>query len=143
MRALADRVRLTVGIDSATGARQLVEHARGVGVLVEIDSEHRTGVLPEQAGAVASAAREAGLDVRGVFTFPGHSYAPDAPRSAAREEADALAAAAESLRAAGIEPSAISGGSSPLLFSKYPRSQPNCAPGCTSSATPSNSNSAR
>ncbi|WP_026061633.1 D-TA family PLP-dependent enzyme [Rhodococcus rhodochrous] len=118
LRALADRVRLTVGIDSATGARQLVEHAgTAIGVLVEIDSgHHRTGVLPEQAGAVASAAREAGLDVRGVFTFPGHSYAPDAPGSAAREEADALAVAAASLRAVGIEPSVISGGSSPTAL---------------------------
>ena len=33
---------------------------------------------PAEAGGVAAAAVEAGLPVRGVFTFPGHSYAPDA-----------------------------------------------------------------
>ncbi|KHJ73016.1 MULTISPECIES: alanine racemase [Rhodococcus] len=131
LRALTDRVRLTVGIDSATGARQFVEHAgTAIGVLVEIDSgHHRTGVLPEQAGTVASAAREAGLDVRGVFTFPGHSYAPDAPDSAAREEADALAAAAASLRAAGIEPTVISGGSSPTAHLDVPTVATELRPG--------------
>ncbi|MFX1757154.1 MULTISPECIES: D-TA family PLP-dependent enzyme [Rhodococcus] len=131
LHALAGRVRLTVGIDSETGARQLVEHAgTTIGVLIEIDSgHHRTGVLPEQTGTVAQAAHEAGLDVRGVFTFPGHSYAPDAPGSAAREEAGALATAAASLRAAGIEPSVISGGSSPTALLEVPTVATELRPG--------------
>ncbi len=62
-------------------------------------------------------AARAGLDVRGVFTFPGHSYAPDKLGQAAVDEARALTEAAESLRVAGIEPSVVSGGSTPSLSS--------------------------
>lgn len=118
LRALAGRVRLTVGIESAAGARALAAHAgTGAGVLVEIDSgHHRTGVPPERAGDVATAARDAGLDVVGIFTFPGHSYGPGVPPRVAAEESAALTAAAASLRAVGIEPSVISGGSSPTAL---------------------------
>lgn len=118
LRALAGRVRLTVGIESAAGARAVAAHAgAGTGVLVEIDSgHHRTGVPPEDAGAVATAARDAGLDVVGIFTFPGHSYGPGVPPRVAAEESAALTAAAASLRAVGIEPSVISGGSSPTAL---------------------------
>ena len=131
LRALADRVRLTVGLDSETGVRQLVERAgTAIGVFVEIDSgHHRTGVRPERAGTVASAAREAGLHVLGVFTFPGHSYAPEARSKAAREEADALGTAAASLRAVGIEPSVISGGSSPTALLDVPTAANELRPG--------------
>ncbi|MBM4795996.1 alanine racemase [Streptomyces sioyaensis] len=69
-------------------------HVRGstwpVEVLVEIGSgSHRTGVQPHAAGEVGKAAADAGLDVVGVCTFPGHDYGNDArvasaarPRSA-------------------------------------------------------------
>ena len=52
--------------------------ASGVRVLVEVDSgQHRSGVpRPARPAAVAAAAAEAGLEVEGVFTFPGHGYAP-------------------------------------------------------------------
>lgn len=131
LRALAERVRLTVGVDSPAGAEALALHAgTGVGVLVEIDSgHHRTGVAPDQAGAVAAAARDTGLDVLGVFTFPGHSYGPGIPPVAAAEEAAALAAAAASLRAVGIEPSVISGGSSPTALLDVPTVATELRPG--------------
>ena len=88
----------------------------GLAVLVEVDSgQHRTGVAPVDAGDVAAVARAAGLDVRGVFTFPGHGYAPDGRDSAARDEAAALSVAADSLRARDIEPRVLSGGSTPTL----------------------------
>ena len=65
---------------------------------------------------MAAAAREAGLSVIGVFTFPGHGYGPGSARQdAARAEVQALAGAAESLRATGIEPTVISGGSTPTV----------------------------
>jgi len=51
--------------------------------------------------------------VRGVFTFPGHGYDPTGRESAAHDEATALSQAAESLRASGIEPRVLSGGSTP------------------------------
>ncbi|NLV79218.1 MAG: D-TA family PLP-dependent enzyme [Rhodococcus sp.] len=115
VRALAERIRLTVGVDSADGARMLARHAgTGAGVLVEIDSgHHRTGVPSDRADAVAGAACAAGLDVRGVFTFPGHAYGPGRPGAAAADEADALAAASASLRRSSTGPLIVSGGSSP------------------------------
>jgi D-serine deaminase-like pyridoxal phosphate-dependent protein len=83
-------------------------------VLVEVDSgHHRTGVAPAAAGDLARDASTAGLDVVGVFTFPGHAYSPDGRRTAADDEAVALSEAAASLAEAGIEPRVRSGGSSP------------------------------
>lgn len=131
LRALAARVRLTVGVESTAGVRALAAHTgTGVGVLVEIDSgHHRTGVPPERAGAVAAAARDEDLEVLGVFTFPGHSYGPGVPPVAAAEESVALAAAAASLRAVGIEPAVISGGSSPTVMIETPTEATELRPG--------------
>lgn len=120
LRALARRVRrLRIGVDSAAGVGQAARGLAGSGVevLVEVDSgQHRSGARVDAAGEVASAAVDAGLDCVGVFTFPGHSYAPAGGREGAgRDEAAALAAAATSLRSAGVEPRIVSGGSSPSL----------------------------
>lgn len=122
LRALADRARVTIGVDSVEGAatagRLLGER---VPALVEVDSgHHRSGGPPERAAEVARAGVEAGLEIRGVFTFPGHSYAPDGRASAAQDEAKALAAAVTALQAAGIEPAVVSGGSTPSLESSDP-----------------------
>ncbi len=114
LRALAGRVRLRVGVDSAAGAALLARAVPGVEVLVEVDSgHHRTGVAPSRAGEVAAAARAAGLAVAGVFTFPGHGYGPGARGRAAADESAALVAAADALRAAGVAPRVRSGGSTP------------------------------
>ncbi|MEE2031771.1 alanine racemase [Rhodococcus chondri] len=131
LRALTERARVAAGIDSAEVARALAAHAgTDVGVLVEVDSgHHRTGVAPEQAGAVAAAARAAGLEVFGVFTFPGHSYGPGVTPVAAKEEADALGVAAAALREVGIEPAVISGGSSPTAFLDVPTAATELRPG--------------
>ena len=117
LRALVDRARVGIGVDSAEGASALARRCGAdVEVLVEVDSgHHRTGVPPEDAGAVAAAAVRSGLTVRGVFTFPGHSYAPGLGAATARDEREALAAAAASLDAAGVEPAVVSGGSTPSL----------------------------
>jgi D-serine deaminase-like pyridoxal phosphate-dependent protein len=112
LRALAGRARLAVGCDSQEAAANLT--GLPVEVLVEIDSgHHRTGVAPTVAGALAGRIAELGVTVRGVFTFPGHSYSPDGRRAAAADEAVALAAAAESLAAAGVPVDVVSGGSTP------------------------------
>lgn len=111
---LAAQGRVVLGIDSIEAARGWV--GAGVTALVEIDSgHHRSGVAPDAAGELAAAAGQAGLPVEGVFTFPGHSYAPEGRDAVARAEASALANAADALRAAGVEPRVISGGSSPSL----------------------------
>lgn len=115
---LARAARLAIGVDSVAGAAQagLVLGGTGVEVLVEVDSGHRrTGVDPDDAGAVARAATRAGLQVRGAFTFPGHSYAPGAAHEAAAAESDALRRAAASMTAAGVPPRVLSGGSTPSL----------------------------
>jgi D-serine deaminase-like pyridoxal phosphate-dependent protein len=120
LRALAERADLRLGVDSAEGARMVARHAGHdtVDVLVEVDSgHHRTGVRPDEAGVVAEAATDAGLQVRGVFTFPGHSYAPGQVRGAAADEAAALRIAADSLRSAGLDPDVVSGGSTPSAAS--------------------------
>lgn len=112
---LAERARVTVGVESAESARALARHAgTAVRVLVEVDSgHHRTGVDPAAAGEVAAAATGAGLEVLGVFTFPGHGYDPHARSTAAATEQRALATAAAALAAAGTEPRVVSGGSTP------------------------------
>src|SRR6476661_9608488 len=78
---LTGDARLAIGVDSVEGAANAGRLLGGstVEVLVEVDcGHHRSGVRPEDAGAVAAAAARTGLRVRGVFTFPGHSYAPEA-----------------------------------------------------------------
>jgi D-serine deaminase-like pyridoxal phosphate-dependent protein len=108
-----ERARVRVGVDSEAGARALAVlagHER-LSVAVEVDcGQRRSGVSPHDAGRVAALA---GLHVDGVFTFPGHSYAPGAAGPVATAEAEALAAAGESLRAAGVAGELRSGGSTP------------------------------
>lgn len=115
---LRRRARILVGVDSAAGAAALGALAGGGGppveVLVEVDSgHHRSGVAPEEALGVARAAAGAGLEVAGVFSFPGHGYAPGAPAPAAADEAHALGRAARILRDAGFAAPVVSGGSTP------------------------------
>ncbi|MCM0619064.1 alanine racemase [Nocardioides bruguierae] len=118
LRALAEHARVAIGVDSVMGAANSGRRLGGSGVevLVEIDSgHHRTGVAPADAGEVAAAAARAGLPVRGAFTFPGHSYSPDAPGAAAVAEREALLAARLSMEAAGVPVHVLSGGSTPSL----------------------------
>lgn len=115
LRNLADRCRIAVGVDSAEGAEAIARHVgKAIEVLVEIDSgHHRTGVAPQLAGDVASAAQRAGLTVRGLFTFPGHSYGPGMAGRAADDERLALGTAVAALQAVDIDASVVSGGSTP------------------------------
>lgn len=112
LAALGDRVRLAIGCDSAEAAANL----RGLPleVLVEIDSgHHRSGVAPASAGELAARVADLGLGVRGVFTFPGHSYSPTGRHSAAADEAAALATASAAMEAVGVPALVVSGGSTP------------------------------
>lgn len=118
LRRLTGTARIAIGVDSVEAAeaagRHLGSAAGDIEAVVEIDSgHHRSGVLPEQAVVVARAAAAAGLRVGGVFTFPGHSYAPGMPAKAVEEEQQALGRAAGLLAAAGFEITRVSGGSTP------------------------------
>ncbi|MGB3695851.1 MAG: alanine racemase [Gordonia sp. (in: high G+C Gram-positive bacteria)] len=117
LRELARRVRLSVGADSVAGVTRLAAGVSEVpvSVLVEVDSGmHRSGITAAQAVDVAIAARDAGLTVAGVFTFPGHGYGPGTARAdAAAQEAQSLSTAVAALRAAGFDAPVVSGGSTP------------------------------
>ncbi len=116
LRALAERARVRVGVDSVEGVRLLAASGAAVTVAVEIDSGHaRSGVAPAEAAGLARAALDAGLGVDGVFTFPGHSYAPDRRSAAAADEERALRTARDGMLAQGIPCPLVSGGSTPSV----------------------------
>ena len=119
LRAVAEAVHVRVGVDSAEAAAALGHAASTAHIeaLVEVDcGHHRSGVLPAAAPAVADACAQAGLEVAGVFTFPGHSYGPGMPARAAMDEAAALEEAAAGLGAAGHDARVRSGGSTPSAY---------------------------
>lgn len=120
--ALADRLRLSVGIDSVEGARSLaaVFHAasRVLEARLKVDvGFHRVGVEPEAAVEAALRVAELpGLRLGGVFTHPGHAYAaptPEALREVALHEGRTLVEAARRLRDAGLPAHVVSIGSTP------------------------------
>jgi D-serine deaminase-like pyridoxal phosphate-dependent protein len=125
LRHLLDRTpSLSVGVDNPVGAAALSRAAdgRALRVLLEVDSgQHRTGVSPGEASALAVECRRLGLTVAGVFTHGGHSYRdPAAPGTAAVEEGAALASAALSLADAGFQVSVVSAGSTPTTGTSRP-----------------------
>ena len=118
-----DGLRFAVGVDSVAGAERLASAVSGstrpLRVAIELDPHyHRTGVDPATTGELAREVRDMGLEVIGVFTHGGHVYrGRDAVPEAAADEVGAIATAAESLRAAGIEPELLSAGSTPTALS--------------------------
>ena len=111
---LSRKVKLTVAIDSAQGAKALAKGLAGLEVLVEIDSgHHRSGCDPKQAGEVASKAKSLGLNPVGLFTFPGHSYKPKGAKQAGVDEQKALREAVAAMAKVGIEAKVVSSGSTP------------------------------
>jgi D-serine deaminase-like pyridoxal phosphate-dependent protein len=102
LRALAEKRRVTVVVDSVEAARALP----GIGAMVEVDvGAARCGVeTPEQLVAIARACAE----FRGLFYWP--SWIDEAGFAAARLRIDQHLAA---LKAAGFDTSVVSGGSTP------------------------------
>ena len=119
---LADRCRLLFAIDGIDGARILSAAAtrrnRRVEARMEIDTGmRRTGVLPENAAALAAAVAAAGsIELSGIFTFRG-SILDGAPtpdrRAAGLQEGRLMAEIAEGLRSAGFAIRDVSVGSTP------------------------------
>jgi D-serine deaminase-like pyridoxal phosphate-dependent protein len=124
LRALHERegVRLTVGVDSTAGAERLAAAVAGstkpVGVMIEIDPHYqRTGVSPEDAGELGTAAARLGLEVRGVFAHGGHAYrGREMVDGAASDELQAVTDARDSLAAAGFTDLTLSAGSTPTAL---------------------------
>lgn len=120
LRALhdLDSLRLIVGFDSIAGAERLAAAVAGsprrLAVMLELDPGNaRTGAPAARAGEIAAAARDLGLDVRGVFTHGGHAYRPGGAGPAGADEVATLAEGAAALASEGIEPAIISAGSTP------------------------------
>jgi D-serine deaminase-like pyridoxal phosphate-dependent protein len=117
LRRIADDGRLAVGTDSVAAVHQLAdvtsEHPN-IEFMIELNSgHHRSGVFPDQVVPIARAIRQRNMSLRGVFTFPGHSYAPGAHSTAAADEARALREAQQALQDAGFPVDVLSGGSTP------------------------------
>lgn len=113
LKRLSRKTKLTLAIDSTSGAKQIAELA-GTEVLVEIDSgHHRSGCKPDQAGEVGLSAKKHGLVPKGVFTFPGHSYKPKGKSSAVKDETSALKQAVAAFEEVGLVAQVISSGSTP------------------------------
>jgi D-serine deaminase-like pyridoxal phosphate-dependent protein len=122
--ALADRVRLRVGVDSLAGAQSLGDVFRAAGrrlpVLLKIDcGYHRVGVPPEAAVETARRIAELpGLAFAGVFTHGGQGYAARTSEQAAQaasDEGGAVSAAAGAVAAAGLPVGEVSLGSTPTV----------------------------
>jgi len=125
--ALAERVPVTVAIDSLAAATPLARALAGrdasAEALIEVDvGLRRTGVEPAAAGDLAAAmvALDGGLEVSGISCYPGH-LRDDRGRIAAGLEAVAadLRVARDSLAAQGIACRRISGGSTATLFESH------------------------
>ena len=121
----------SVGVDSVAAAGQLASATRGgdrpLRVLVEIDSgAGRTGVRPNSGGDLAAACLELGLEVAGIYTYPGHAgRSKQARAGGAADELRAAEAAIASFAVHGIPVGTVSGGSTPtaLLSSRDPMTE--------------------
>jgi D-serine deaminase-like pyridoxal phosphate-dependent protein len=122
--ALADRVRLRVGVDSVAGAKSLGDvfqaAKRRLPVLLKVDcGYHRVGVAPEAAVETARRIAELpGIDFAGLFTHGGQGYAARTPEEAAQAASDEgriVGESAAAVAAAGLPIGEVSLGSTPTV----------------------------
>jgi D-serine deaminase-like pyridoxal phosphate-dependent protein len=123
LRLRGQGVDLKVVLDTVDQARALGTASAALGVtpaaLIEIDSDgHRGGLVPGDGaiGEVAAALSDGGVELMGVLTHAGESYAlrtPEALAEAAEGERAAAVAAATQLRALGHPCPVVSVGSTP------------------------------
>ncbi|MBA3947561.1 MAG: alanine racemase [Herpetosiphonaceae bacterium] len=120
--ALARDCRLTVGVDSALGARGLSAAAIAAGVTlrvrVEVDTGlQRAGLPVQEVGALCRQLLELpGLELDGLFTFRSTGFAAAGKRTAEEigaEEGSVMVELARDLRAASIPIHSVSVGSTP------------------------------
>lgn len=124
---LARHVPVTVSLDSLDAARPIAEAARAaqleIGVLAEIDvGLRRVGVQPgeEVLDLVLGLLELQGLRWRGLAFYPGHIKAlDDSGRAQLGSLREALWSTISLLRARGLHPEIVSGGSTPLLWQSH------------------------
>lgn len=119
---LAERVRVTVSLDSPDAASQLGEaaaaHGASIGILVEVDTGgRRCGTLPGQPtlDLARHVAGTPGLTLRGLMTHEGHAYGatPETLREVSQQAGRVMVELGQMLRADGHEAPVISVGSTP------------------------------
>lgn len=124
IRALRQRARVIVACDRpehVIGLARISSSAAPVEYYWEVDCG--TGRLGTPAGeptvaALASLTDLTGVRLAGLMTFPGHAYGVRSDSElaeVAEEEGEALSMTAAALRARGIEPGVLSGGSTPAM----------------------------
>ena len=127
LRALAEQVRLAVGVDHPEQIQLLSQAFRSAEPLdlsIEIDvGQRRTGVVePHEAVDLAQRILDAaGLALRGVYTHEGHDYAArdDADLAAIADQAQRqMLDAAQAIRDATGAACEVSMGSTPSLFAR-------------------------
>jgi D-serine deaminase-like pyridoxal phosphate-dependent protein len=123
---VARQTRVTVAVDSAFAARQISDAARAaqveIGILAEVDvGLGRVGVPPAEVVRLAQTIENLPhLHLEGITFYPGHiKELDDAGRDAMAALNRLLGTILEDLRAAGIEPKVVSGGSTPTLFHSH------------------------
>lgn len=113
LRALAERIKLTVAVDSAEAAELI--GGTGARVLVDVNvGMPRCGVAPERAVEVARAATGHGLEVTGVMGYEGHATViedVEARAKVATASVEILLGVAADLREQGFAIDAVSAGS--------------------------------
>lgn len=117
LNALTEHSRIIIGVDSneaaTAGAARL---GSAVEYRIEIDSGHRrSGIDPGHVVGLAECISSSNHSFDGLFTFPGHAYAPSGRREAARDEATTLATCVDKLAQAGFTVATVSGGSTPSV----------------------------
>lgn len=121
---LAERVRLTVALDSEIAAHDLSRAARDVGsrarVLIELDAGmHRVGVQSATDAIVLAktVASLPNLEVAGIAFYPGHIRGPVSEQAAQLAELGRLVAEVrDAFGRAGIPIGIVSAGSTPTLW---------------------------
>jgi D-serine deaminase-like pyridoxal phosphate-dependent protein len=109
LSALARRARVAVALDSLEVARAIAGAGADVAVRIEVDTgQHRAGVAPGDAAALAREVAALGLRVEGVMTHEGQAYAAEDLAAATREAAAQMREAA-----AGMDAPVVSLGSTP------------------------------
>lgn len=125
--ALAERVRMTVALDSLTGAEMMTAAARDrgveVGVYVEMDvGMRRTGVSDVDAlvELCAAVSHMPALRFDGIAIYPGHvreHVTLQDGKIAVLQQT--LGGALDALQRRGLEARVVSGGSTPMLFRSH------------------------
>lgn len=123
LRLRREGVDLKLILDTLDQAKALGEAGRAMGIvpsaLIEIDCDgHRGGLVPDDPliGEIAAALRKSNVELAGVLTHAGESYAlsdPDSLVAAAENERAGAVAAAEALRKLGEDCPMVSVGSTP------------------------------